>query len=742
MSVGRTHAIPDRSLSRPDIFGLEGYRELRACHGASRWLATALLLTGLALGFLTPALPAAASPAPLYQVTGFPGLPGPGNAFAINDFGQVAGNYGSSAGLSPFLWTPSSPNGQSGTTTLLATQDTGVASSINNGGEVSGYVGTFLPYVWRPSSPNSPTVTASILPDTAGTISAGAAFGINDAGQISGEIDGWSALWQPDGAGGYTADWLNFSGNPTGTGRAINNAGQITGFAPAGSGVYHAFLWNPSTPNGNSGTYLDLNNLVMGGTGGVTLGEGQAINAYGQIAGNTSPAPGTQPYVWTPAAANGTSGTLSLLPLPSSAVGGLAEGLDDAGHTVGAEVLPSTDTDACGVHGAALLWTPSISNGTTFNVQNLNDLIPSGTGWDLTDAKAINARGQIVGTGCYGGQQLPFLLTPTAVPNTPPNVAANQASVTVNEGQTATNAGTVADTDGDTVTLSASFGSVTNNGDGTWSWSFATNDGPAQSQTVTITADDGQGGSTQTNFALIVDNVAPTVTSVTGPSSPQAIGTAVSLSGAFTDPGTLDTHTASWDWGDGTTSSGTVTESNGSGTVSDSHTYTATNVYTVTLTVTDKDGGVGSNTFQYVVVYDSSVGFVTGGGWINSPAGACLLTADCGTATGKATFGFVAKYQKGANVPTGNTEFRFQAGNLDFQSTSYQWLVVNQNGTDAQFKGIGTINGTGSYTFIIWATSGSPDTFRIQITDSGTGATVYDNGVKQPLGGGSIAIHS
>ncbi len=616
---------------------------------------------------------------------------------------------------------------------MLAPQASGVASNINNGGAVVGYVGSFLPYVWIPSSPNSPSMTASILPDTAGQTSAGAAFGINDAGQISGEIDGWSAMWQPDGAGGYTAGWLNFYGNPTGTGRAINNAGQITGFAPAGSGVYHAFLWNPSTPNGNSGTYLDLSNLVIGGTGGVTPGEGQAINAYGQIAGNTSPAPGTLPYVWTPTAANGTSGTLSLLPLPISAVGGVAEGLDGHGHTVGAEVLPSTDTDACGVHGAALLWTPSSSNGTAFSVQNLNDLIPSGTGWDLTDAKAINAKGQIVGTGCYGGQQLPFLLTPTVAPNTPPSVEANQASVVVNEGQTATNSGTVADNDGDTVALSASVGAITNNGDGTWSWSFATNDGPAQSQTVTITADDGQGGTTQTNFALTVDNVAPTVTAVTGPSSPQTLGGSVALSGTFTDPGTADTHTATWDWGDGTTSAGTVTESSGSGLVSDSHAYSEAGVYTVTLTVTDKDGDVGSNAFQYVVVYDPSAGFVTGGGWINSPTGACMLTTDCGSATGKATFGFVSRYQKGANIPTGNTEFKFQAGNLDFQSTSYQWLVVNQNGTNAQFKGTGTIDGAGSYTVMIWATDGSPDTFRIQITDYSTGVPVYDNGADSRL---------
>ena len=43
---------------------------------------------------------------------------------------------------------------------------------------------------------------------------------------------------------------------------------------------------------------------------------------------------------------------------------------------------------------------------------------------------------------------------------------------------------------------------------------------------------------------------------------------------------------------------------------------------------------------------------------------------------------------------------------------------------------------------MIWATDNgsSGDTFRIQITDSTT-ATVYDNGVQQVIGGGSIIVH-
>ena len=91
-----------------------------------------------------------------------------------------------------------------------------------------------------------------------------------------------------------------------------------------------------------------------------------------------------------------------------------------------------------------------------------------------------------------------FTATYAAPVNSAPAIAATNASVTVNEGQTANNSGTWSDANaGDTVTLSASVGTVAKSGTnaaGTWSWSYATTDGPAQSQTVTITANDGNGG--------------------------------------------------------------------------------------------------------------------------------------------------------------------------------------------------------------------------------------------------------
>ncbi len=121
--------------------------------------------------------------------------------------------------------------------------------------------------------------------------------------------------------------------------------------------------------------------------------------------------------------------------------------------------------------------------------------------------------------------------------------------------------------------------------------------------------------------------------------------------------------------------------------------------------------------------------------------------------SGKATFGFVSKYQKGATIPSGNTEFQFHAAGFNFHSTSYEWLVIS--GAKAQYKGEGTVNGVGGYKFLLTATDGDVsggggvDKFRIKIQNSG-GGVVYDNGGgsddidsanPQAISGGSIVIH-
>jgi len=205
-----------------------------------------------------------------------------------------------------------------------------------------------------------------------------------------------------------------------------------------------------------------------------------------------------------------------------------------------------------------------------------------------------------------------------------------------------------------------------------------------------------------------------------------------------------------WNWGDGSSTSHTANAE----VLVASHRYTEAGVYRIELIVSDTCGNADTLISNYIPIYDPDGGFVTGGGWIWSPAGAYL--ADL-TLEGKANFGFVAKYRKGSNTPEGHTEFHFRAGKLNFNSSSYDAMRLIISGSKAQFKGVGTINGLGNYGFMISVLDGQlagntdKDRFRIKIWDlDNNGAIVYDNNIEQPdenaepatvISGGSIIIH-
>jgi hypothetical protein len=94
---------------------------------------------------------------------------------------------------------------------------------------------------------------------------------------------------------------------------------------------------------------------------------------------------------------------------------------------------------------------------------------------------------------------------------------------------------------------------------------------------------------------------------------------------------------------------------------------------------------------------------------------------------------------------------KFKPGNIEFASTSCQWLVVS--GATGQLKCTGTINGSGTYTMLVSGNdggqTGGSDRLRIKITNS-TGVVVYDtqSGAADtatpttPTSGGSITVHS
>jgi PKD repeat protein/cytolysin (calcineurin-like family phosphatase) len=153
--------------------------------------------------------------------------------------------------------------------------------------------------------------------------------------------------------------------------------------------------------------------------------------------------------------------------------------------------------------------------------------------------------------------------------------------------------------------------------------------------TVSVTATDGYGGAATRSFEVNIDNLAPTVDA--GPNQTVNEGQAVSLAPAtFNDKGTLDTHTAAINWGDGSpVEFGVVSETPfgppGSsagmdGRVNDSHVYADNGSYTVQVCVSDDDGGVGCDAF-FVTVHNVAPGVNAGFDRTAKPGEAVRLAA-------------------------------------------------------------------------------------------------------------------
>jgi hypothetical protein len=328
-------------------------------------------------------------------------------------------------------------------------------------------------------------------------------------------------------------------------------------------------------------------------------------------------------------------------------------------------------------------------------------------------------------------------------------------SVTVPESGTTTFTVTGMDPDGGSVTVTASGvpeGATFNGSTFTWTPDYA--DAAGSPYTVTFTVSDGELTTTGSVTITVtdVDVQKPFISNLIAIPNPVPLNTAVSLSALIDDSTTGGSSIATVNY----YIDGTLVGTNGPFPSQTEVTipigpYTTAGVHSISLTATDAAGNTNTSEESILLaVYDPSGGFVTGGGWITSPAGAYYSEP---TLTGKATFGFVSKYQKGAKVPTGQTEFQFRTADLNFKSTSYEWLVVS--GPRAQYKGIGTVNGSGEYGFLLTAIDGAitggggTDKFRIKIWDKATGAIIYDNELgtgdtSDPttvISGGSIVIH-
>ena len=262
---------------------------------------------------------------------------------------------------------------------------------------------------------------------------------------------------------------------------------------------------------------------------------------------------------------------------------------------------------------------------------------------------------------------------------------------------------------------------------------------------INWTFDDGNGNDVIRTQSVTVTNL---IIDASASSNPVPVGTNALLSASISPATSGILINFTLDNGNGGILNYAAT-TNASGVATVSVPNLPVEVYLVTASAAN---GCASST-AYLPVFDPNGSFITGGGWINSPAGA--LTANP-AATGKANFGFVSKYKKGSNVPEGNTEFQFHAGNITFKSMLNDAGSLVISGAKATYRGVGTVNGSGNYGFLVAAIDGQTnggggyDKFRIKIWDKANGnAVVYDNQMNAmenadattQIAGGSIVIH-
>jgi len=306
-------------------------------------------------------------------------------AYALNNVGEAAGTSSSPTAAIAVMF-----SGGKATSISTLGGSVSVATAINGSGEIVGWNffdsnPNFNPqaFLYRNGSMtniNSPSLFPS------GT----EAWGINSSGEVVGtgylsDSNFHAFLY----SGGQMKD-IGPAGAYQASAVAINTSGQIVGGYSLTSGAAGEFLYS----NGKMTTLP-----VPAGSNGVSA---FAINDNGEIAGAIYFSSGAPAH-----AARFSNGVWTDLGAIARAASNTAKGINLAGQTVGTAIFRQTQyhPPKPGKH------VPFIS--TNSGLVDLNTLIPSGTGFTLTDAVGINDFGQILcDANNASGNEHTVLLTP------------------------------------------------------------------------------------------------------------------------------------------------------------------------------------------------------------------------------------------------------------------------------------------------------------------------------------------
>jgi uncharacterized membrane protein len=297
-------------------------------------------------------------------------------AQAVNNAGWVAGyaykhvppGHGDSSGSRPFLW-------REGKLTELRKlgSEHGQALTINAQGDVGGYAETKdyadRPVVWRRAK--------EYLPEQLSTEPGSVTELLNDgsaAGSIVSRRARRVALW----AGGRT-QVLGNAGDVENEANGLNRAGAVVGFFIPAGGAYQSMM---SPGDRHAAMWTGGRQIALPELGG-KWSECRAVNEGGVAVGWSDTPSGRRACAWMAG---------QVKPLATTAkFNSEAYAINRAGTIIG-QTTEQASKD--GWKWLACIWR----NGKQ---QDLNQLIPAGSGWKLSVASGISDNGFIVGYGSY-----------------------------------------------------------------------------------------------------------------------------------------------------------------------------------------------------------------------------------------------------------------------------------------------------------------------------------------------------
>ena len=314
----------------------------------------------------------AAYAAPLYSITA---LPPSTFAYAINNAGQVVGEFAAGAEGRAFSWSGGV------LTELGAAGASSTARAISSNGLVAGY--TAFGDASRAFVRNGSATT--VLGTLGGDSSFG--LGVNASGQVVGQAN--NAAGEFRGfiqTGGEMRD-LGTLGGAFALAAGINNAGQVVGEASLDlefNPTVHAFIYE-------NGAMRDIGTLGGRQSSAAAISEAGHVTGFSFTAGSVEHA-----FLYI----DGTMIDLGTLGGRRS----YGYGINVLGQVVGsADLTGDLDTRAFLYSGGAMT--------------DLNSLIDPASGWVLYEARGINDLGQIAAFGCLGDNCQAVLLD--VVPQVP-----------------------------------------------------------------------------------------------------------------------------------------------------------------------------------------------------------------------------------------------------------------------------------------------------------------------------------